>query len=57
MWEPLVDPKIILMHIKLKLIMQFVKALNKKSAVFKFLRFFSKLFETKSKVKYLLNLR
>ena len=53
LWEPLVDPKIVLMpplHIKLGLMKQFVKALNQESDAFKYLlEFFPKLSEAKIK--------
>ncbi|MGH0118403.1 UNVERIFIED_CONTAM: hypothetical protein FKN15_023339 [Acipenser sinensis] len=46
-WEPLVDPRNVLMpplHIKLGLMKQFVRALDKESAAFKYLQdFFPKL--------------
>lgn len=61
MKQPLVDLRIVLMphlDIKLRLIRQFVKALNKKSAAFKhFLEFFPKLSEAKSNVGFLLDPR
>ncbi|XP_017466776.1 PREDICTED: uncharacterized protein LOC108359425 isoform X2 [Rhagoletis zephyria] len=50
-WEPLVDPQKVLMpplHIKLGLIKQFVKALDKNSSAFKYLQdLFPKLSEAK----------
>jgi len=50
-WEPLVDPKKVLMpplHIKLGLMKQFVTALDKESSAFKYLHeFFPKLSEAK----------
>ena len=53
-WEPLVDPQKVLMpplHIKLGLMKQFVTALDKESAAFKYLQdFFPKLSEAKVKV-------
>ena len=53
MWEPLVDPRNVLMpplHIKLGLMKQFVKALNQKSDAFNYLlEFFPKLSEAKIK--------
>ncbi|XP_058858437.1 uncharacterized protein LOC117432411 isoform X3 [Acipenser ruthenus] len=52
-WEPLVDPRKVLMpplHIKLGLMKQFVRALDKESAAFKYLQdFFPKLSEAKVK--------
>ena len=52
-WDPLIDPSRILMpslHIKLGLIKQFVKALDRNSEPFKYLQnFFSKFFEAKIK--------
>ncbi|XP_058881104.1 peroxisomal biogenesis factor 7 isoform X1 [Acipenser ruthenus] len=52
-WEPLVDPRKVLMpplHIKLGLMKQFVRALDKESAAFKYLQdFFPKLSEVKVK--------
>lgn len=52
-WEPLMDPQKVLMpplHIKLGLIKQFVKALDKESAAFKYLHdLFPKLSEAKIK--------
>ena len=52
-WEPLVDPKKVLMpplHIKLGLMKQFVTALDKESAAVKYLEeFFPKLSEAKVK--------
>ncbi|XP_051513688.1 SUMO-interacting motif-containing protein 1 isoform X3 [Myxocyprinus asiaticus] len=52
-WEPLVDPQKVLMpplHIKLGLMKQFVRALDKESATFKYLQdFFPKLSEAKVK--------
>jgi hypothetical protein len=52
-WEPLVDPQKVLMpplHIKLGLMKQFVTALDKEKAAFKFLQgFFPKLSEAKVK--------
>ena len=53
-WEPLIEPQKVLMpplHIKLGLIKQFVTALNKESAGFKYLQvLFPKLSEAKVKV-------
>ncbi|XP_061412427.1 uncharacterized protein LOC133345546 isoform X2 [Lethenteron reissneri] len=50
-WEPLVDPRKVLMpplHIKLGLMKQFVRAVDKESAAFKYLQdFFPKLSEAK----------
>ncbi|XP_058889662.1 uncharacterized protein LOC131739473 [Acipenser ruthenus] len=52
-WEPLVDPRKVLMpplHIRLGLMKQFVRALDKESAAFKYLQdFFPKLSEAKVK--------
>ncbi|XP_051524523.1 uncharacterized protein LOC127423891 [Myxocyprinus asiaticus] len=52
-WEPLMDPRKVLMpplHIKLGLMKQFVRALDKESAAFKYLQdFFPKLSEAKVK--------
>ena len=52
-WEPLIEPQKLLMpplHIKLGLIKQFVTALDKESAAFKYLQvLFPKLFEAKVK--------
>ncbi|XP_061419050.1 uncharacterized protein LOC133349530 [Lethenteron reissneri] len=52
-WEPLVDPRKVLMpplHIKLGLMKQFVRAVDKESAAFKYLQdFFPKLSEAKVK--------
>ncbi|XP_061412718.1 uncharacterized protein LOC133345765 [Lethenteron reissneri] len=52
-WEPLVDPQKVLMpplHIKLGLMKQFVRAVDKESATFKYLQdFFPKLSEAKVK--------
>ncbi|XP_058883872.1 uncharacterized protein LOC131737639 [Acipenser ruthenus] len=52
-WEPLVDPRKVLMpplHIKLGLMKQFVRALDKESAAFKYLQdFFPELSEAKVK--------
>ncbi|XP_061404361.1 uncharacterized protein LOC133340279 isoform X1 [Lethenteron reissneri] len=52
-WEPLVDPRKVLMpplHIKLGLLKQFVRSVDKESAAFKYLHdFFPKLSEAKVK--------
>ncbi|XP_061409988.1 uncharacterized protein LOC133344058 [Lethenteron reissneri] len=51
-WEPLVDLRKVLMsplHIKLGLMKQFVRAVDRESAAFKYLQYFSKLSEAKVK--------
>ena len=60
-WKPLIEPQKVLMpplHIKISLIKQFVTALHKESAAFKYLQvLFPKLSEVKSKLVSLFDRR